>query len=119
MEEYEMVLIEALIKHFKLDDVKEALEEVGIGGMTVTEVMQTSMSKLRGRSPVSRESFSGLFPKTKIEIAVPAALAERALEAICLHGSTGKNEDGIIVVKRIECAMRIRTGETDSSALAP
>ncbi|MCX5862130.1 MAG: P-II family nitrogen regulator [Desulfomonile sp.] len=112
-----MVLIEAFIKHFKLDDVKEALEEIGVGGMTVTEVLQASPTRMRARSLNASETRPDLVPKTKIEIVVPADLVERTVEAICLHGSTGKTEDGVVVLRRIEGAVRIRTGETDSAAI--
>lgn len=112
-----MVLIEAYIKHFKLDDVKEALEEIGVGGITVTEVLQASPTRLRGRSAHFAESRPDLVPKTKIEVAVPADMVQRTVEAICVHGSTGKSEDGAVVVQRIDGAVRIRTGETDSAAI--
>jgi nitrogen regulatory protein PII len=112
-----MVLVEAVIKHFKLDDVKEALEEIGVGGITVTEVLQASPTRLRSRAANSSETRPDLVPKTKIEIVVPSDMVERTVEAICVHGSTGKNEDGVVVVKRIDGAVRIRTGETDSAAI--
>jgi nitrogen regulatory protein PII len=114
-----MLVIEAHIKPFKLDDVKEALDELGVAGVTVTEVMQTGDSKVRGRSFGARGGMpSDLVPKIKLEIAVPRQLAERVIEAICLHGSAGRTEDGNIVVERLETTIRIRTGEFDEAALS-
>jgi nitrogen regulatory protein PII len=114
-----MLVIEAHIKPFKLDDVKEALDELGVAGVTVTEVMQTGDSKVRGRSFGARGGIpSDLVPKIKLEIAVPRQLAERVIEAICLHGSAGRTEDGNIVVERLETTIRIRTGEFDEAALS-
>jgi nitrogen regulatory protein PII len=112
-----MVLIEATVKPFKLDDVKEALEELGAGGMTVTEILQSS-PKARGRSFGASPTASDLVPKIKIEIVAPRALAERIIEAILLHGSTGRTEDGRITVEPVEATVRIRTGELDQEALA-
>lgn len=114
-----MVLIEAIVKPFKLDDVKEALEELGIGGMTVIEVMQSASQRPRPGSFRAAAASTGLVPKIKIQVAARKEVAERIVEAICLHGSSGKTEDGSIVVKRIQTTVRIRTGETDDSALSP
>lgn len=113
-----MVFIEASIKPFKLDDVKEALEELGIGGMTVVEVLQAAEAKPKGRFFGSPGMPAGLVPKIRIEVAVPSEIAERVIEAICLHGSTGKAEDGRIVVTRLGSVVRIRTGEADMDALS-
>ena len=113
-----MVLVEAYIKAFKLDDVKEALEELGVAGMTVVEVMQEAQARPRGRSfGIARDS-GDFLPKIKIEIAVPDHEAERIIEAICLHGNAGKTEDGRIIVRKILGALRIRTGEKDGDALS-
>jgi nitrogen regulatory protein PII len=113
-----MVFIETFIKPHKLDDVKEALEELGVGGMTVIEVLQEAESRLRGRSFGAGRVPTDLIPKIKLEIAVPSDLAERVIEAICLHGGSGKTEDGKIFVTRVDGAVRIRTGETDEDALS-
>jgi nitrogen regulatory protein PII len=113
-----MVLIEAILKPFKLDDVREAIEELGVGGMTVTEVLQTAPPTHRGRSFSTPRPTGDMVPKIRVHVAAPAALAERVIEAICLHGSTGKNEDGLIVVETIHCAVRIRTGDADEDALS-
>jgi nitrogen regulatory protein P-II 1 len=112
-----MVLIEATVKPFKLDDIKEALEELGAGGMTVTEILQSS-TKVRGRSFGGSLTESELVPKIKLEIAAPKSLAERVIEAILLHGSAGRTEDGTISVEAVVTAIRIRTGETDEEALS-
>jgi len=113
-----MVLIEVYLKPFKLDDVKEALEEIGVGGMTITEVVQVAPSRPRGRAFGAPGPLSDLVPKIKIEIAAPRHLAERIIEALCLHGSSGRQEDGIIVVTAIEGSVRIRTGESGDEALS-
>ncbi|HMK37684.1 MAG TPA: P-II family nitrogen regulator [Desulfomonilaceae bacterium] len=112
-----MVLIEATIKPFKLDDVKEALEELGAGGMTVTEIMQSS-TKVRGRSFGGNAGSSDLVPKIKVEIVAPRIMAERIVEAILLHGNAGRAEDGRIVVEKVDATIRIRTGESDADALS-
>jgi nitrogen regulatory protein PII len=112
-----MVLIEAIIKPFKLDDVKEALEELGVGGITVTEALQTA-AQTRGRTFGVTPTTAGMVPKIKIQVAAPSELAERIIESICLHGTTGKPEDGIITVETIDRVVRIRTGEMDSDAIS-
>lgn len=113
-----MVLIEALVKPFKLDDIKEALEEIGVGGITVTEVIQAAESRHRARSFGGRVANSDLVPKIKVEVAVPRQLAEQAIEAILLHGASGKNEDGRILARTIDNVIRIRTGEENEDALS-
>jgi nitrogen regulatory protein PII len=113
-----MIIIEAILKPFKLDDVKEALEELGVGGMTVTEIMQTASPKPRGRSFGDLRSPGDLVPKIKIRVAAQAKLTERIIEAICLHGSSGKLEDGHIIVEKIHEVVRIRTHELDEDALS-
>ena len=113
-----MVLIEAIIKPFKLDDIKEALEELGVGGITVTELIQTA-AQTRGRSFGTGSSTAvGLVPKIKIQVAAPTELTERIIEAVRVHGSSGKAEDGRVTVAKIDNVVRIRTGELDSEALA-
>lgn len=112
-----MVLIEATVKPFKLDDVKEALEELGAGGMTVTEILQSS-TKVRGRSFGGAPADSDLVPKIQLEIVAPRDMAERIIEAILLHGSAGRAEDGRISVETVEATIRIRTGEADQEALS-
>lgn len=113
-----MILIEAFIKPFKLDDMREALEELGVGGMTVTEVMQAAPAATRGRSFGAPGIPSDLVPKIKIEVAVPSNMVERVIEAICLHGSAGKREDGTIVAEQLHAAIRIRTGDEGEEALS-
>lgn len=113
-----MILIEATVKPFKLDDIKDALEELGVGGMTVTEVLQTSPPRQRGRSFGASVTGTELVPKIRIEIAAPRALVERIIEAICLHGSAGRTEDGRIAAHPVDAAVRIRTGELDAEALS-
>ena len=112
-----MVLIEVVIKPFKLDDLKEALEELGVGGMTVTEVMQTAAPRAGDALPC-RSNRPGMVPKIKVEIAVPRNMAERVIEAVCLHGSAGKSEDGKVVIEQVEGTVRIRTGDLDADALS-
>ncbi len=112
-----MVLIEAIIKPFKLDDIKEALEELGVGGITVTELIQTA-AQTRGRSFGANPTTMGMVPKIKIQVAARTELAERIIEAVRLHGSTGKIEDGRVTVEKIDKVVRIRTGELDSDALS-
>ena len=112
-----MVLIEAIVKSFKLDDVKEALEELGVGGLTVTEVMQSAPPRQGGHSVRAGRPTPDLVPKLKIQVVARKELAERIVEALCLHGSSGKTEDGRIIVKKVQTAVRIRTGELDELAL--
>jgi len=113
-----MVLIEAFIKPFKLDDLKDALDELGAGGITVTEVMQQTEPRSRGRSFGALGPAGDLMPKIKVEIAAPRQMGQGIIEAICLHGSSGKSEDGRIVVRFIQTAVRIRTGERDHDAVS-
>ncbi len=113
-----MILIEAIIKPFKLDDLKEAIEEIGVGGMTITEIMQTVPPRPTGRSFGAMVFPPDLQPKMKVEIAASRHLLERVIEAICLHGNSGRNEDGLIVVVPLSGTIRIRTGEYDADALS-
>ena len=112
-----MKKVEAIIKPFKLDEVKDALAEVGIKGMTVTEV------KGFGRTGGKREVYRGsayvvdFVPKVKIEVVVPDAIVASVLEAIERSAKTGRIGDGKIFVTSIEEAVRIRTGERGDDAI--
>jgi nitrogen regulatory protein P-II 2 len=112
-----MKLITAIIKPFKLEDVRKAVGDVGVQGVTVTEVR--GFGRQRGHTEVYRgaEYLVEFVPKTKIEIAVDDALAERVIEAIINTARTGKVGDGKIFVLDLEQVVRIRTGERDASAL--
>jgi len=112
-----MKLITAIIKPFRLDDVRNALAEVGVNGMTVTEVK--GFGRQRGHTELYRgaEYVVDFLPKAKIEVAVADDLVERAVEAISTAARTGKVGDGKIFVVDLEQALRIRTGEAGDSAL--
>lgn len=112
-----MKLVTAIIKPFRLDDVRNALGEVGIQGMTVTEVK--GFGRQRGHTELYRgaEYVVDFLPKAKIEIAVSDDLVERTIEAIVDAAKTGKVGDGKIFVTTIDQVLRIRTGETGDSAL--
>ena len=112
-----MKLITAIIKPFRLDDVRNALAEVGVNGMTVSEVK--GFGRQRGHTELYRgaEYVVDFLPKVKIEAAVADDLVERVLEVIADAARTGKVGDGKIFVTPLEQAVRIRTGETDDSAL--
>ena len=112
-----MKLITAIIKRFRLDDVRNALAEVGVAGMTVTEVK--GFGRQRGHTELYRgaEYVVDFLPKSKLEIAVSDELAERAIEAIVAAARTGKVGDGKIFVSEIQQTIRIRTGDTGDSAL--
>ena len=113
-----MKLITAIIKPFKLDEVREALSEVGVSGITVTEVK--GFGRQKGHTELYRgaEYVVDFLPKVKIEAAVDDGIVERAIEAIEKSAKTGKIGDGKIFVSSIEQVIRIRTGETGSSAVA-
>jgi nitrogen regulatory protein PII len=112
-----MKLISAIIKPFKLDDVRAALSELGVSGMTVTEVK--GFGRQRGHTELYRgaEYVVDFVPKTRIEVAVTDALADQVIEAIVGSARTGKVGDGKIFVSDLERAIRIRTGEADDQAL--
>ena len=112
-----MKLVTAIVKPFRLDDVRNALGEVGIQGMTVSEVK--GFGRQRGHTELYRgaEYVVDFLPKAKIEIAVSDDLVERVMEAIVDAAKTGKVGDGKIFVTPIEQVLRIRTGETGDSAL--
>jgi nitrogen regulatory protein P-II 1 len=109
--------IEAIIKPFKLEDVKDALNQVGVQGLTVTEVK--GYGRQRGHTELYRgaEYVVDFLPKVKIEIVVDDPLLQRAIEAIQHAAHSGKIGDGKIFVSSIEQVVRIRTGETGSSAV--
>ncbi|MEN8129062.1 MAG: P-II family nitrogen regulator [Pseudomonadota bacterium] len=112
-----MKLIAAIIKPFKLDDVREALSEVGVQGITVTEVK--GFGRQKGHTELYRgaEYVVDFLPKVKLEIAVQDDLLDRTVEAITNSANTGKIGDGKIFVYPLEQAVRIRTGETGPEAL--
>ena len=112
-----MKLITAIIKPFKLDDVRAALSEIGVSGMTVTEVK--GFGRQRGHTELYRgaEYVVDFVPKTRVEVAVRADLTDQVVEAILKAAKTGKVGDGKIFITDIERAIRIRTGETDNAAL--
>ena len=112
-----MKLVTAIIKPFRLDDVRNALSEVGVNGMTVTEVK--GFGRQRGHTELYRgaEYVVDFLPKVKVEAAVKSELVEQAIEAIERSANTGKIGDGKIFVFDLEKVIRIRTGETDAAAL--
>ncbi len=112
-----MKKIEAIIKPFKLDDVKEALNEIGIKGMTVSEVK--GFGRQKGHKEIYRgaEYIVDFLPKVKIEIIVEAELVEKVIETIMTAARTGKIGDGKIFVLPVEEVVRIRTGERDKEAI--
>lgn len=112
-----MKLITAIIKPFKLDDVREAVSAVGIQGITVSEVK--GFGRQRGHTELYRgaEYVVDFLPKSKVELAVPDELAERIVEAIVEAARTGQVGDGKIFVTDLEQVIRIRTGETGSMAI--
>jgi nitrogen regulatory protein PII len=113
-----MKKIEAIIKPFKLEEVKEALAEVGVQGMTVTEVK--GFGRQKGHTEIYRgsEYTVDFLPKVKIEIVVDDAQKDSVAEAIVKSANTGKIGDGKVFISTIDEAIRIRTGETGSSAVA-
>jgi len=112
-----MKLITAVIKPFKLDEVREALSEIGVQGITVTEVK--GFGRQKGHTELYRgaEYVGDFLPKVKLEVAIPETLLERALEAIEKAARTGKIGDGKIFVYSLDEVIRIRTGETGESAI--
>ncbi|MDX1459779.1 MAG: P-II family nitrogen regulator [Xanthomonadales bacterium] len=112
-----MKLVVAIIKPFKLDEVREALSEAGVSGMTVTEVR--GFGRQKGHTELYRgaEYSVDFIPKIKIETAVPAALTERVVDAIVHAARTGKIGDGKVFVLNLEGAVRIRTGQSDEQAI--
>ena len=112
-----MKLVTAIIKPFKLDDVRAALSEIGVSGMTVTEVK--GFGRQRGHTELYRgaEYVVNFVPKTRVAVAVRDELADQVVEAVIKAAKTGKVGDGKIFITEIERVIRIRTGETDNSAL--
>ena len=112
-----MKLITAIIKPFKLDDVRKAISDVGVQGVTVTEVR--GFGRQRGHTEIYRgaEYAVEFVPKTKLEIAVTDQLAEQVIEAIARAAQTGKVGDGKVFVFDLSQVVRIRTGERDASAI--
>ncbi|RMG53969.1 MAG: P-II family nitrogen regulator [Gammaproteobacteria bacterium] len=112
-----MKLVSAIIKPFKLDDVREALSEIGVQGVTVTEVK--GFGRQKGHTELYRgaEYVVDFLPKVKIEVAIDDSLLEQVVEAIKGAANTGKIGDGKIFVFPLEEAIRIRTGETGPDAL--
>ena len=112
-----MKKIEAIIKPFKLDEVREALSELGASGLTVTEVK--GFGRQKGHTELYRgaEYVVDFLPKIKVEVVVSASLLEAAVEAIVKAAHTGKIGDGKIFVTPVEQVIRIRTGETDEAAI--
>jgi nitrogen regulatory protein P-II 1 len=114
-----MFSIEATIKPFKLDDVRETLVDLGVGGMTVTEVLrQTPSQRHEGRFSDAQSGTVVLSPHINIQVVVPDRLVESVIEALCLHGSSGKLDDARVTVNRVESVVRVRTGEKDGDALS-
>jgi nitrogen regulatory protein P-II 2 len=113
----EMKLIVAIIKPFKLEEVRDALASVGVSGMTVSEVR--GFGRQKGQTEIYRgaEYTTSFVPKVKLEVAVPANLVSQAVEAIEAAAKTGSIGDGKIFVLDVDQAVRIRTGETDDAAL--
>ena len=112
-----MKLVVAIIKPFKLDEVRDALTGIGISGLTVSEVK--GYGRQKGHTEIYRgaEYAVSFLPKLKIEVAVSSDRVDRAIEAIVAAAKTGQIGDGKIFVLGIESAVRIRTGETDTDAL--
>ena len=112
-----MKLVTAIIKPFKLDDVREALPEIGVQGITVTEVK--GFGRQKGHTELYRgaEYVVDFLPKVKLEAAVAADMTDKVIEAISSAANTGKIGDGKIFVSSLEQTVRIRTGETGPEAL--
>jgi nitrogen regulatory protein P-II 2 len=112
-----MQLVTAIIKPFKLDDVRDALSEVGVNGITVTEVK--GFGRQKGHTELYRgaEYIVDFLPKIKVETAVTNDLVERVVEAIVQAAATGKIGDGKVFVSKLEEVVRIRTGETGAQAI--
>ena len=112
-----MKLVTAIIKPFKLDDVREALSEIGVQGITVTEVK--GFGRQKGHTELYRgaEYVVDFLPKVKLEIAIDESLTDKVIEAISKAANTGKIGDGKIFVTSLEQIVRIRTGETGADAV--
>jgi nitrogen regulatory protein P-II 2 len=112
-----MKLVMAIVKPFKLDDVREALTPLGVQGLTVTEVK--GFGRQKGQTEIYRgaEYLVSFLPKVKIEVAVPASQVDAVVDAIMRSAQTGKIGDGKIFVLDLQRVVRIRTGEMDEAAL--
>jgi nitrogen regulatory protein P-II 2 len=112
-----MKLVTAIIKPFKLEEVRSALTDLGLQGMTVSEVK--GYGRQKGHTEIYRgaEYAVSFLPKVKIEVAVPTGSVDKAIEAIVRAARTGQIGDGKIFVSTIDHAVRVRTGETDDSAI--
>ena len=112
-----MKKIEAIVKPFKLDEVKEALQEVGLQGITVTEAK--GFGRQKGHTELYRgaEYVVDFLPKVKVEVAIKTEMLDQVIEVIEKSANTGKIGDGKIFVSELEKVIRIRTGETDAAAL--
>lgn len=112
-----MKLVTAIIKPFKLDDVREAISEIGVSGITVVEVK--GFGRQKGHTELYRgaEYVVDFLPKIKVEVAIGADLVDQVVEAIAEAAKTGKIGDGKIFVSNLEQVVRIRTGETGTEAL--
>jgi len=112
-----MKIVMAIIKPFKLDEVRDALTAIGVHGMTVTEVK--GYGRQKGHTEIYRgtEYAVSFLPKLKVEVAVASDQVDKVIEAITAAAKTGQIGDGKIFVLNLESAVRIRTGETDASAL--
>ena len=112
-----MKLITAIVKPFKLDDVRESLSEIGVQGITVTEVK--GFGRQKGHTELYRgaEYVVDFLPKVKIEVAVSEDMVEQTIEAITKSANTGKIGDGKVFVSALEQVIRIRTGETGQDAI--
>ncbi len=112
-----MKKIEAIFKPFKLDEVREALSEIGVSGLTVTEVK--GFGRQKGHTELYRgaEYVVDFLPKVKVEVVVPDKLLDGAIDAIVKAARTGKIGDGKIFVSNVDQVIRIRTGETDEAAI--
>jgi nitrogen regulatory protein P-II 1 len=112
-----MKKIEAIFKPFKLDEVREALSEIGVSGLTVTEVK--GFGRQKGHTELYRgaEYVVDFLPKVKVEVVVPESLLDAAIDAIIKSARTGKIGDGKIFVSGVDQVIRIRTGETNEAAI--
>ncbi|HJQ62724.1 MAG: nitrogen regulatory protein [Burkholderiales bacterium] len=112
-----MKKIEAIFKPFKLDEVREALSEIGVSGLTVTEVK--GFGRQKGHTELYRgaEYVVDFLPKVKVEVVIPDKLLDGAIDAVVKAARTGKIGDGKIFVTSVDQVIRIRTGETDEAAI--
>ena len=112
-----MKKIEAVVRHFKLEDVKSAITEAGVQGMTVTEVRGFGRQKGHKETYRGAEYIVDFMPKVKIEVVVADDVAEKVADAVVNSARTGQVGDGKIVISNVEKVIRIRTGEEDESAI--